>query len=381
MFPGEGSMEKERIYFNNSEKPTIGVEVELLIIDKDTLKLHPGAPVILNIFKDSENVKQELLNSIVEINTNVCNDVQEVRKDLTKTIGEVVDVAEKNGWNLITMGTHPFSRWKEQTITDKERYLRLIKRYQWPARRLLITGVHVHVGVESGEKSIAITNGLIRYLPHMIAISANSPIYDSEVSGLASTRTKLFESMPTTGLPHVLKNYSEFQKFMRTLMTANTIDSIREVWWDIRPHPGFGTVEIRAYDAVPSINEMVNLAAFTHCLVVGISDHYDEGTQLPILDSWVNSENKWRAARYGLDAEIVVDDIGHPKPLQAEIIRTIDRMLPTANKLNCVNELLNLREIVETRRVPYLRQLELFKSQNDFKPVVKKAIEELKEGL
>jgi carboxylate-amine ligase len=377
----EGIMEKERIYFNNSESPTIGVEVELLILDKNTLELHPGAPLILDVFKDNTNVKQELLNSIVEINTNICHDVKEVRTDLTKTIGEVVKVAEENGCCLMSMGTHPFSRWKDQTITDKDRYLKLINRYQWPARRLLITGVHVHIGVESGEKSIAITNGLIRYLPHMIGISANSPIYDSEISGLASTRTKLFEGMPTTGLPHVLKNYSEFQKFMRTLITANTIDSIREVWWDIRPHPGFGTVEIRAYDAVPSINEIVNLAAFTQCLVVGISDHYDEGTQLPILDSWVNSENKWRATRYGLDAEIVVDDIGNPSPLQIEIIKTIDRMLPTANKLNCVNELLNLREMVEKRQMPYLRQLTMFEKHKDFKPLLQRAIEELNEGL
>ena len=374
-------MEKERIYFNNSEKPTIGVEVELLILDKDTLDLYPGAPVILDVFKDSENVKQELLNSIVEINTNICNDVQEVRKDLTKTIRNVVNIAEKNDWCLVSMGTHPFSQWKDQSITDKERYTRLVNRYQWPARRLLITGVHVHVGVESGEKSIAITNGLLRYLPHMIGMSANSPIFDGEISGLASTRTKLFEGMPTTGLPHVLKNYSEFQKFMRTLITAKTIDSIREVWWDIRPHPGFGTVEIRAFDAVPTIEEIVNLAAFAQCLVVGISDHYDNGTQLPILDSWVNSENKWRATRYGLDAEIVVDDIGHPKSLLAEILRTIDQMLPTANKLNCVTELLNLREMVEKKQMPYLRQLEMYKENKDFKPILQKAVEELKEGL
>jgi len=374
-------MEKERIYYNNSDKPTIGVEVELLILDKDTMELHSGAPLILDVFKDSENVKQELLNSIVEINTNICNDVQEVRKDLSKTISEVIKVAEDNGWCLMSMGTHPFSRWQDQTITDKERYLRLINRYQLPARRLLITGVHVHIGVESGEKSIAITNGLIRYLPHMIAMSANSPIYDSEISGLASTRTKLFEGMPTTGLPHVLRNYSEFQKFMRTLITANTIDSIREVWWDIRPHPGFGTVEIRAFDAVPSINEIVNLAAFTQCLVVGISDHYDDGTQLPILDSWINSENKWRATRYGLDAEIIVDEIGYPKPIQSEILKTIDRMLPTANKLNCVNELLDLREMIEKREVPYLRQLKMYEEHQEFKPILQTAVKELKEGL
>jgi carboxylate-amine ligase len=374
-------MDKERIFFNNSEFPTIGVEVELLIINNENYDLQPGAPLILETFKDDEHVKQELLNSIVEINTGICNDTQEVLKDLTTTIKKVNDVAEKNGWSLMSMGTHPFSRWKDQSITEKERYVNLVDRFQWPARRLLITGVHVHVGVESGEKSIAITNGLLRYIPHFIGVSANSPIYDREITGLASTRTKLFEAMPTTGLPHVLTNYSEFQKFMRTLMNANTIDSIREVWWDIRPHPGFGTVEIRTYDAVPRISEIVNLAAFAQCLVVGISEHYDEGRQLPILDRWINSENKWRATRYGLDAEIIVDDIGNPRPLRDEIIRTIDQMLPVANRLNCVKELLNLRKDVEEDNIPYQRQLKLYNESNDYVPLVKKAIEELKEGL
>jgi carboxylate-amine ligase len=364
-------MEKERIYFNYSESPTIGVEVELLILNNKTFELHPGAPVILEIFKDDVRVKQELLNSIVEINTGICKETSEARDDLKSTISKVYEVAEKNGWSLMSMGTHPFSHWKDQSITEKERYLRLVNRFQWPARRLLITGVHVHVGVESGEKSIAITNGLLRYIPHFIGVSANSPIYDKEITGLASTRTKLFEGMPTTGLPHELINYSEFQKFMRTLINANTIDSIREVWWDIRPHPGFGTVEIRAYDAVPSIDEIVNLAAFAQCLVVAISEHYDEGEQLPILDRWINSENKWRATRYGLDAEIIVDDIGNPKPLRDEIIRTIDRMLPIANRLNCVNELLDLRKYVEQDNMPYQRQLRLYEESQEYVPLVK----------
>jgi len=374
-------MDKERIFFNNSESPTVGVEVELLILNRKNYSLHPGAPAILKKFKGSDRVKQELLNSIVEINTGICKDMTEVRDDLTATIRKVVDVADKNNLSLMSMGTHPFSGWKDQSITDKKRYQNLVERFQWPARRLLITGVHVHVGVESGEKSIAITNGLIRYIPHFIAISANSPIYEGEITGLASTRTKLFEALPTTGLPHVLTNYSEFQKFMRTLVNADTIDSIREVWWDIRPHPGFGTVEIRACDAVPSINEMVNLAAFAQCLVVSISEYYDEGTQLPILDRWINSENKWRAARYGLDAEIIIDEIGNPKPLREEIISTIDRMLPVANRLNSVNELLDLRKKVEEGNMPYQRQLDQYTESKDFNSVIKNAIKELKTEL
>ncbi len=372
---------KERIFFHGSPNPTIGVEVELFMVNPQTYELEPIAPEILEAFGDSPNVKKELLKSIVEVNTDVCNNISEVRDNLTKTISEVVNKAEKLGYSVISMGTHPFAKWEEQEISEHERYQSLIDRFRWTAQRLLITGVHVHIGVESGEKAIAVTNNATRYIPHMIAISANTPIYDSVITGLASTRTKIFEQLPTTGLPHFLHNYSEFQKFMRTLINAKTINSIKEVWWDIRPHPGFGTVEIRTYDAVPKISEIVNLAAFTQCLVVGISNDYDNATQLPLLDRWINSENKWRATRYGLDAEIIVNDSGESQPLKTEIIKTIDKLLPIAHKHNCVNELLELREQVEEKRAPYLRQLKVYEEEKDLKAVVRKAIDELKSEL
>ncbi len=372
---------KERIYFHGSNEPTIGVEVELFLVNPETFELEPIAPEILEVFGESPRVKRELLKSIVEVNTKVCKNVSEVREDLTKTISEIVEVADKMGYAVMSMGTHPFAKWEEQEISELDRYQSLIERFKWTAKRLLITGVHVHIGVESGEKAIAVTNNATRYIPHMIAISANTPIYDSNITGLASTRTKIFEQLPTTGLPHFLHNYSEFQKFMRTLINAKTINSIKEVWWDIRPHPGFGTVEMRTYDAVPTISEMTNLAAFTQCLVVGISNDYDNATQLPLLDRWINSENKWRATRYGLDAEIIINDNGEAAPLKDEIIKTIDKLLPVAHKLNCVNELLELREQVEEKRAPYLRQLELYENEKDLKKLVGKAVEELKSEI
>jgi carboxylate-amine ligase len=374
-------MPENRIYFHDSPQPTLGVEVELLLVDQQSLALHPGAPLILKEFENDDHVKQELLNSIVEVITGICQNVAEVREDLKKTIKKVIKKAEENGWYVLSMGTHPFSRWVDQTITDMERYIHLIERFQWPARRLLITGEHVHVGVESAEKSIAITNGMIRYIPHMIGLSSNSPILDGEISGLASTRTKLFEGMPTTGLPHVLRNYSEFQKFMRILQKANTIESIREVWWDIRPHPGFGTVESRAFDAVPTLNEMVNLAAFTQCLVVAISDHYDNGAQLPVMERWINGENKWRATRYGLDAEIIVDERGTLKSLRTEILETLEKMLPVARKLECQAEMLDLHDMVLNNRVPYQRQLAKFKDSKDLKSIISDSVSALKKSV
>ena len=374
-------MNKGRIYFNHSPKPTIGVEAELFTINKNSFNLCPGAPLILKEFPESAHVKEELLECIIEVNTDICDNISEVRTDLTSRISEVQQIAEKQNMALISMGTHPFARWKDQTITESGRYTNFLERMQWPVRRLIISGLHVHIGVESGEKAIAITNGMTRYIPLLIGLSANSPYFGSELTGLASTRTKIFEGLPTAGLPPFLKNYSEFQKFMRTLQKANSIQSIREVWWDIRPHPGFGTVEIRVCDAVPSVDEMVNLAALIQCLVVGLSNFYDDGAQLPILDPWVIQDNKWRATRYGRDADIIVDEGGSLQSLKGAILETIDKILPIAEDLGCRNELIQLGDIVDNNQAPYQRQILHYNKNNEYSDIISSTINELGKGM
>lgn len=374
-------MPKNRIFFNSSPNPTIGVELELQTLEKDSFELVSGAPQILNTFKDDPRIKEELLNSIIEINTNICNDASEVRNDLRDTLIKVLKCAEENNFCILSMGTHPFSRWNQQTISNNPRYHNLIERMQWPLRRLLITGVHVHIGVDSGEKAIAVTNGLTRYIPHFIGLSANSPIHDSEITGLASTRTKIFESMPTAGLPAILRNYSEFQKFMRTLQKAHTIESIREVWWDIRPHPMFGTVEVRLFDSVPSLEEIVRLSAFTQCLVVAISNHYNMGTQLPILDHWLVQENKWRATRYGLEADIIIDENGTQVSLKSSIIETIETIMPIAYELNCQNELKGILNQLENEVPPYRKQLDIYNENQDLKQVLNEFVTSFKQSV
>ena len=374
-------MNKGRIYFNHSPKPTIGVEAELFTINKNSFDLCPGAPLILKEFPESAHVKEELLECIIEVNTDICDNISEVRTDLTSRISEVQQIAEKQNMALISMGTHPFARWKDQTITESGRYINFLERMQWPVRRLIISGLHVHIGVESGEKAIAITNGMTRYIPLLIGLSANSPYFGSELTGLASTRTKIFEGLPTAGLPPFLKNYSEFQKFMRTLQKANSIQSIREVWWDIRPHPGFGTVEIRVCDAVPSVDEMVNLAALIQCLVVGLSNFYDDGAQLPILDPWVIQENKWRATRYGIDADIIVDEGGSLQSLKGAILETIDKILPIAEDLGCRNELIQLGDIVDNNQAPYQRQILHYNKNSEYSDIISSTINELGKGM
>ena len=358
-------MNKDRIYFNQSSQTTIGVEAELFTVSKKDFNLYPGAPAILNKFEDDIHVKEELLECIVEVNTGICQDVAGVRSDPMNKIAEVQQQANEEGTDLVSIGTHPFASWKDQTVTPSPRYTKFLERMQWPVHRLIISGLHVHIGVESGEKAIAITNGMTRYIPTLIGLSANSPFFDKELTGLVSTRTKIFEGLPTAGLPPILKNYSEFQKFMRTLQKADSIQSIREVWWDIRPHPRFGTVEIRVCDAVPTIEEMVNLAALIQCLVVGFSEYYDDGVQLPILDPWVIIKNKCRATRYGLDAEIIIDECENHQALRSNIIESIDILIPVEEELGCKDELVKLGDLAENNQAPYQRQILQFQKNID----------------
>jgi len=371
-------MNENRIKFNGSKKPTLGVELELFTVDKEKLNLIDGAPKILKHFSDNFFFKEELLKCIVEITTDVCNNVDEIYDDLRPKIDEAIDYCNKCNIELLSMPIHPYSRVADQSVSNNQRYISFLDRMQWPLRRLLITGIHVHVGVQTGEMAIAVVNGMRRYIPYLIALSANSPYFEGEMTGLASTRTKIFESLPNTGIPVKLTNYSEFQKLMRTLKSAKSIESIREIWWDIRPHPGYGTVEIRVCDSIPDLINIKDLAAFIQALVVGLCNHYENGTQLPYLDSWVIHENKWRATRYGMDAKLIMDEDGTQVDIKKVIKNTILALEPEVNSLDIGESMDRLINRIDSNDIYYKSQIELFKRNNSFKDVIKKNIEDLK---
>ena len=220
-----------KLTFRGSPQPTLGVELELQILDPETKNLVSGAPRILERMHKNAHVKPELLESTIELTTDVCANVPAVRRELGKQVGELLRVCDEAGYELASAGTHPFAKWSEQQITRKERYRMLVDRCQWPARRLVIFGLHVHVGVESGEKAIAVFKRLDHVPAAPAALSASSPFFTSLDTGLASSRVKIFESLPTAGLPYRLLNWAEFQRFMITLVNARAIESVREVWW------------------------------------------------------------------------------------------------------------------------------------------------------
>ncbi|MFC1480658.1 glutamate--cysteine ligase [Candidatus Neomarinimicrobiota bacterium] len=368
----------EATQFNSSPAPTIGVEVELFIVDNDTKELVGGAPYLLDQFPDEIWVKPELLESIIEINTDICENTSQVRVDLARKIDAVANVAEEAGWSLLAMGTHPFASWTDAHVTNNRRYQDFLQRMQFPVRRLVICGLHVHIGIESGEKAIAVVNGLTRYVPHFIALAANSPFWMGEETGLASTRMKVFEGMPTGGLPARLRNYSEFQRLMRTLQRAQALESIRELWWDIRPHPGFGTVEMRLCDAVSSLDHIVAIAALTQCLVVALAGLYDEAEQLPLLSEWVVRENKWRAVRYGFETQVIVDDDGEQLGVRESLLQVIDKLQPISVELGCESDLQYLRDMLP-KSPAYQRQRDEYHRTGDYNPVIATAIRELRD--
>ena len=196
---------------------------------------------------------------------------------------------------MLCSGTHPFTDWATQDISPNPRYHKLVEDMQWLARRMQIFGIHVHVGVRSPEKAIPIVNAVTAYIPHFLALSASSPYWNGTDTGLASARSKVFEGLPTAGLPYQLGGWDEFEEYMETLIATHTIESIREVWWDIRPHPDFGTVELRIFDGLPTLSEVGMVAALGQCLVDQFDNQLDRGYTLPIPKGWVVRENKWRA--------------------------------------------------------------------------------------
>ena len=355
------------IPFNSSPDPTLGVELELQIVDPSSFNLKQGSVALLErVGRDHPKIKQELTQSTVEVITGICTDVGDAVRDLTESFRELYTHSDELGIAFASAGTHPFAQWRDQKIFPNDRYQSLVDRIQWPARRLLIYGLHVHVGVSSGEKAIAVSNALASYLPHLLALSASSPYTDFEDTGLASARSKIFEGMPTAGLPYRLANYGEFQRFMNTLVRAKAIQTIREIWWDIRPHPNFGTLEVRICDSPSTMRELSALVALVQCLVVALGERYDTGAPLQLLKPWILRENKWRACRHGLDADVICDNAGDHGPLREQLPDLIAKLEPVAERLGCLDELRGIHGILaegasyerqrkvldETRRLP-----------------------------
>jgi carboxylate-amine ligase len=374
------------IPFRQSDRASLGVEWELQLIDLETRELTSGAVEILAEIRpdgadEHPKAKHELFQSTVEVITGVCESVAEARTDLAQTVQTVTEAAARRGLAPICAGTHPITSWSTQEISPKERYRQLVEQLQWLARRLQIFGVHVHVGIRSPQKAIPIVNALTSYIPHFLALSASSPFWVGHDTGLASSRSKVFEALPTAGLPYQLSGWNQFEHFMATMISAQTVESVREVWWDVRPHPDFGTVELRMCDGLPTLDEVCVISALAQCLVHKLDHELDRGYTLPNPQSWVVRENKWRAARYGVDAEIIVDERGGTVPLRQAILDLADDLTPTARRLGCADELAMVEHVLRIG-ASYQRQRAIAEtSGGDLTKVVDALLGEMKTGL
>ena len=370
------------ILFNASERSTLGVEVELQLVDRRSRELRSGASEILRRLEKQRGephpkIKNELIESNIEVVTGICSTVGEARADLEASLADMAPVAESLGLALACAGTHPFSDWATQEIAPDDRYHRLVEEMQWPARRMAIFGIHTHVGVRSPEKAIAIANALCGYIPHFLALSASSPWFEGRDTGLASSRCKVFEGLPTAGLPQLLGGWEQFSELMTTLISAKAISSIREIWWDIRPHPNFGTVELRICDGLPTMTEIACVAALAQCLVEWMDSLLDRGYTLPCPKAWIVGQNKWRAARLGIDAEIIVDEQGTLALLREAIGELVDELTPVARRLGCEAELGYAVRILE-HGPSYLRQRRWMAAGGSLSDVVDGLIRELR---
>jgi len=340
------------IDFNSSPGPSLGIEVELEVVDQATGALASAATEMLTELgaphPDGEHpkAKHELFECTVEIITGVCQSVAEARADLEATLAEVRGAADRRGLTVMCSGTHPFSCWRDQQVSPNPRYARLIHDMQWMAKRLQIFGVHVHVGIRSPEKAVAIANALAGYIPHLLALSASSPYWEGRDTGLASSRSKVFEGLPTAGLPAPIENWADFEQFMETLVSSAAISTVREVWWDVRPHPDFGTVELRMCDGIPTMSEICAVAAVAQSMVTWLDALIDRGYTLPRHREWILRQNKWRAGRHGLDTEVIIDERGGLRPLRSAVEDMLEELSPSARKLGCETELARVEGIL-----------------------------------
>ncbi|MCU1438103.1 MAG: glutamate--cysteine ligase [Naasia sp.] len=373
------------IDFSRSERSTLGLEWELALVDHASGDLAPAAPEILEALavteEDGSRITTELLTNTVEVITGVHTDVASAVHDLEGTIDLIRDAAEPLGVDLMCAGTHPFAQWTQQRVTDKERYATLIDRTQWWGRQMLIWGVHMHVGVEDRSKVLPIVNGLLPYYPHLQALSASSPFWGGEATGYASSRALMFQQLPTAGLPPQFDSWGEYEAMVADMLHVGVIDQVDELRWDVRPSPKWGTVEVRACDGLSSVQEVRAMAALVQCLVEDLSDSLDRGIVPPTMQPWYVRENKWRAARYGMEAIIVQNAAGDERLVTEDTRDLIARLDPIAERLGCANELHEI-EVILDRGASYERQLSTAaRNGGSLKAVVASLVAELRDGI
>jgi carboxylate-amine ligase len=374
-----------RIDFHASPQPTLGVEWELALVDRASRDLVSIASEVHELaggrLERPERLHKELLRNTVEIVTGICDTVGEAVTDLRDTLAVVTPAAAELGVDLLGAGSHPFADWSHQQLTEGHRYAELINRTQWWGRQMLIWGVHVHVGMPEQERVMPVLSSLLNQYPHLLALSASSPIWAGTDTGYASNRALMFQQLPTAGLPFQFQKWSEFERFAEDQLVTGVIEDLSEIRWDVRPATHLGTLENRVADGVSNFDDLSGLVALMHCLVVDLDTRLAAGEELPTMPPWHVQENKWRAARYGLDAIVVLDADSRERLVTDDLADVIGRLAPVADRLGCADELALVADM-PARGASYQRQRAVAeRTGGDLVAVVDSVVTELRDGL
>ncbi|MFG6278264.1 glutamate--cysteine ligase [Microbacterium sp. 5K110] len=374
-----------RLPFAPSARSSVGLEWELMLADRETGDLVPRAPEILDLVEEATSLERftvtgELLTNTVEVTSGVGQTVAAAVDDIADAIAALRTQTEPRGIELLCAGSHPFAQWFDQEVTDKTRYHTLIERTQWWGRNMMIWGVHVHIGVDDVDKVMPIINALTVYLPHLQALSASSPFWAGERTGYASNRALVFQQLPTAGLPWQLREWGDFEAYLDDMVRTGVMADASEVRWDIRPAPHWGTVEIRACDGMSTLPELAAVAALAQSLVEHFSRILDAGGELPGIPPWYARENKWRAARYGLDARVIVDREGTQLPVRDHLFTTMEQLADVATELKCAREFAGLETILATGGSSARQIAVADAADGDLRAVVQHLIREFRGG-
>ena len=374
-----------RLDFHASPRPTLGVEWELALVDKKSRDLVNCAASLFETvgprLPDPTRLHQELLRNTVEVVTGVCESVEEAMTDLRGTLALVLPVADDLGVDLFGAGTHPFAAWSTQLLTPGHRYEELINRTQWWGRQMLIWGVHVHVGMPEVSRVMPVLSALLNTYPHLQALSASSPVWAGTDTGYASNRALMFQQLPTAGLPFQFATWAEYEAFVHDQLVTGVIEVHSDIRWDVRPSPELGTMENRVCDGVSDVGELAALTALMHCLVVDLDDRLAAGETLSTMPPWHVQENKWRAARYGLDAEIILDAQSRERPVTDDLADLLEKLTPVSRRLGCEAELRSVEDI-PARGASYQRQRAVVRETGgDLVAVVDSVVRELRASL
>jgi carboxylate-amine ligase len=355
--------------FGAGDQYTLGVEEEYMLLDNESFDLVQHVDTVLSAAQNGEltdRIGPELMQSVVEISTPVCKGVADVDAELRKLRGLVSGIAGERGMRVGSAGTHPFSLFERQRITARDRYRNLVDQLQYVARRELIFGLHIHVAVDDPEKAIKVTSALLLHLPDFLALSANSPFWRGEATGLASSRQMVFAAFPRSGPPPRFRDYADYAEVVGQLEKTGCIADYTHIWWDIRLHPRFGTIEVRVMDAVTRAEETVALTAYVQALVKQYAERFDSGAELPSFHRILISENKWLGARYGLEAPVMDLATGRRNrvPVAQLIRRTLREIEPHARELGAERELEGIKDILAKGNGAD-RQLRVFNANRD----------------